>query len=99
MLVLGSYSVAVFVFLSEILMTSGAAWLSRMRGERWTKEIDYLYLGLGAFGLIASLSQLQNVSDKFIPPSILAPFLVATAIVLRAIKTRAEIGAWSKRTR
>lgn len=99
MLALASYSVALFVWLSDVLMTGGGPWLTKKRGERWTKEIDYVYLTLGACGLIASLGQLQNVSDKFTPPSMLGPFLVATAIVLRAIKTRAEIGGWNKPNR
>jgi hypothetical protein len=51
MLALGSYSAALFVFLSEILMTGGAARLTDKRGPKWTKEIDYVYLVLGAFGL------------------------------------------------
>jgi hypothetical protein len=67
-------------------------------GTHRTKEIDYVYLVLGAFGLIASLGQLDIVSDKFATPSALGPFLVATAFVLRAIKTRAEIGGWNKGT-
>ena len=96
MLALASYSLALFVWCSEMLMNGGAAWLTRKRGERWTKEIDYVYLTLGVGGLITVLGQLQNVSDKLILPSMFAPFIVATAIVLRAIKTRAEIGGWNK---
>lgn len=93
---LAGYSSALFIGLSEILVSGGAVWLTRKRGEHWTREIDYFYLGLGALGLLASLGQLQNVSDKVAPPSMFAPLAVATAIVLRAIKTRAEIGAWNK---
>jgi hypothetical protein len=94
---LASYSAALFVLLSDMLINGGAAWLTWKRGENWTKEIDYVYLGFGFFGLIASLGKLQNVSGDFNPlPGMLGPMLVATAIVLRAIKTRAEVAGWNK---
>jgi hypothetical protein len=94
---LAGYSAALFVFLSEMLMSGGAAWLTQKRGEYWTKEIDYVYLGFGLFGLVASLGKVENVSGKFDSlPGMLGPMLVATAIVLRAIKTRAEIAGWNK---
>ena len=96
MLALGSYCAALFVFLSELLMTGGAALLTKKLGENWIKEIDYIYLAFGALGLIASLGQLEFVSDKFTPPGILAPFLIATAIVVRTVRTRAEIAGWNK---
>jgi hypothetical protein len=66
-LTLATYSSALFVLLSNRLMSGGAAWLTRKRGENWTKEIDYVYLGFGFLGLMASLGKLQNVSGKFNP--------------------------------
>ena len=56
-----SYCAILFVVLSELLMSGGAAWLTRKRGENWTKEIDYVYLGLGAVGLMISIGQLSIV--------------------------------------
>jgi hypothetical protein len=91
-----SYSIVLFVFLSEVLMTGGAARLTSQRGEIWTKEIDYFYLGLAAIGLVVSLGQLRNMSNKIALPDTIGPLILATAIVLRAIKTRAEIGGWNK---
>lgn len=91
-----AYGSILFVLLSEILVGGGAEWLTRKRGEKWTKEIDYIYLALGAVGLILSVGQLQIVSDK---PSLLptiGPGVLVTALVLRLIKTRAEIAGWNK---
>ena len=94
---LASYSAALFVFLSDMLMSGGAAWLTRKRGEHRTKEIDYVYLGLGFLGLMFSLGKLQNVSRNFdLLPGMFGPMLVTAAIVLRIIKTRAEISGWNK---
>jgi len=96
MLALAMYSAVLFVALSEALPRGLAAWLTRWRGDRWIKELDYLYLGLGVLGLVASLGKIENVSDKFDAPGILGAGLVATALVLRTIKTRAEIAGWNK---
>jgi hypothetical protein len=96
MLGLAYYGVSLFILLSELLIVGGAAWLTRKRGEQWTKEIDYVYLLLAALGLILSLGKFENASDRFELWPTIGPFLVASAIVLRAIKTRAEIGAWNK---
>jgi hypothetical protein len=76
------------------------SFMPRKRGEHWTKEIDYVYLGFGFLGLMASVGKLQNVPGNFNPlPGMLGPMLVATAIVLRVIKTRAEIAGWNKMKR
>ena len=96
MLGLASYAIGLFVWLSDILMNGGAARLTKWRGEKWTKEIDYVYLSIGAFGLITSLGQLPNVSHKITMPMMFGPFVIATAIVIRAIKTRAEIDGWNR---
>jgi hypothetical protein len=31
-----------------------AAWLARKRGEKWVKELDYLYLAIGFVGVLAA---------------------------------------------
>jgi hypothetical protein len=90
------YSAVLFVFLSELLMKGGAAWLTKRRGEKWIKEIDYFYLALAAAGLAISIGQLQAVSDKISLPGTIGTLVLATAIVLRAIKTRADIGGWNR---
>jgi hypothetical protein len=96
MLALAMYSVILFVALSELLPRRLAAQLTSWRGEIWTKELDYVYLGLGVLGLMMSLGKIENVSDKFDAPGIFGAGLVATALVLRTIKTRAEIAGWNK---
>jgi hypothetical protein len=90
------YSAVLFVFLSELLMKGGAAWLTKRRGEKWIKEIDYFYLALAAAGLVISIGQLQAVSDKISLPGTIGTLVLATAIVLRAIKTRTDIGGWNR---
>jgi hypothetical protein len=41
-----------------------AARLTRTRGEKWIKEMDYPYLLLGAVGLMLSINKLDVVSDR-----------------------------------
>lgn len=91
-----SYCVFLFVALSELLMNGGAVWLTKKRGEKWLKEIDYLYLGLGSVGLFISVGQMTLVSDKLSLPGTIGPLALATALTLRIVKTRAEIGGWNK---
>ncbi len=91
-----SYCAFLFVFLSDLLRYKFAARLTIGRGEKWVKEIDYLYLTLGGVGLLVSIGQLHVVADKISIPEIFGVLAVATALVLRAIKTRAEIGGWNK---
>jgi hypothetical protein len=54
----------------------------------------HVYLGLGLVGLLVSLNKLEIVADKLSITDIFGPFLIATALVIRVIKTRAEIGHW-----
>jgi hypothetical protein len=91
-----SYCVFSFVFLSDLLRYKLGTWLTEKRGEKWTKEIDYLYLGLAGLGLLMSIGQLNIVTDKISVPGTFGVLAVATALVLRAIKTRAEIAGWNK---
>jgi hypothetical protein len=74
----------------------GARFLTRKRGENWTKEIDYLYLGIGSLGIVFSINRIDIVIGRFQGTDIIAPLLLTTAVVFRVIKTRAEIGGWSK---
>lgn len=96
LLMIGGFCIASFTALSEVLMRGGGEWLTRKRGEKWTKEIDYVYLMLGAVGLLISVGQLSIVANKISLPSTLGPIALALALVLRAIKTRAEIAGWNK---
>ena len=73
-----------------------AAALTRWRGEVWVKEMDYIYLLLGACGLAMSISRLDIVTEKLAFPEYIGPFVLATALAIRAIKTRAEINGWNK---
>jgi hypothetical protein len=69
---------------------------TRKRGEKWTKEMDYLYLSIGVFGVLFSLNRIDILSGRFEGTDIVAPLLLTTAIVLRFIKTRAELGKWNE---
>jgi hypothetical protein len=91
-----SYSVCLFVFLSDLLLYKFGSYLTKKRGDKWVKEIDYIYLSLGAVGLVFSVEQIKNAVDKISAPTTLGLLAVATALVFRAVKTRAEIGNWAK---
>jgi hypothetical protein len=90
------YGSGLFVFLSELLLGGVGRFLTRKRGERWTKEMDYLYLSIGVFGVLFSLNRIDILSGRFEGTDIVAPLLLTTAIVLRFIKTRAELGKWNE---
>jgi hypothetical protein len=53
-------------------------------------------LSLGSAGIIASVNRLPFVTGKIDSADLFAPLLLTTAVVIRFIKTRAEIGGWNK---
>jgi hypothetical protein len=78
------------------MLSGGSAYLTRKRGPKWVKELDYVYLGLGAVGLFASLSKVEGVTGGCKKWDVLGPLIWATALVVRLLKTRAEIEGWAK---
>ena len=90
------YATVLFVLLSEVLIRGGGLWLTKRRGEKWAKELDYIYLTLGAAGLIMSVNRLEIIDQKLSLPEYIGPFVLATALVVRALKTRVEINDWNK---
>lgn len=91
-----TYVVILFIVLSEILQGGAAKWLTTWRGPQWVKELDYVYLALGSAGLFLAVNQLSMSTAKLSVPVSFAPYALGTAIVIRAIKTRAEIGKWNE---
>lgn len=91
-----TYSCALFVFVSELLMLGVAKLLTRKVGKNWIKGMDYIYLALGSIGVAAALNRIDFVTDRPDRINILAPLLLASALVIRVIKTRAEIGGWNE---
>jgi hypothetical protein len=94
--VLVLYGVGLFTVLSDLMLWGLAGFLTAKRGEKWTKEIDYLYLSIGAAGIVVSLNRIDILTGRFERTDILAPLILATAIVIRFLKTRAEIAGWNK---
>lgn len=91
------YGVILFIGLCELLLADWGRRLTVARGENWTKEIDYLYLTLAVVGVIGSMDKISGLTGQFTLFDPIAPFVLTTAIVLRFIKTRAEVGSWNKR--
>ena len=90
------YGVLLFVGLSEMMQLGLGQFLTRKRGENWTKEIDYLYLAFGVAGVFFALNKTETLVGRFTKVDLIAPMLITTALVLRALKTRAEINKWNK---
>jgi hypothetical protein len=90
------YGCGLFVFLSELLAGKVGKFLTRKRGEKWTKELDYIYMFIGVIGVVFSLNRVEIFSGRVQGTDIIAPLLLTTAIVIRLIRTRAEIGEWNK---
>jgi hypothetical protein len=95
-LIMGVYGITLYIVLCEILLQGVAQWLTKKRGEKWVKELDYFYLALGLVGILGSVNRIDRVSGRFSNVDILAPMVLVTAVVIRFIKTRAEIGGWNK---
>ena len=89
------YGVTLFVLLSDLMVWRLAKYLTAKRGGNWTKEMDYVYLTIGAAGILASINRIEFLTGRFERADIIAPLVLATAVVIRFIKTRAEIGRWN----
>jgi hypothetical protein len=90
------WGAAQYVVICDIFLLWLANFLTKVRGDKWIKEMDYFYLLIGALGVVISVSRLEIVSDKLSGIDIIGPLVVTTALVLRLVKTRADIGGWNK---
>jgi hypothetical protein len=89
------YGAALYAGLCYWLRKRLAAYLTRKRGQKWIKEIDYVYLTLGAVGVVGSMNRIDLAGSHFTQFDLLAPLIVTTAIVIRLVKTRADIAGWN----
>jgi len=84
------YATLLFVVLSEFLIRGSGQRLTAWRGEKWAKELDYIYLTFDAVGLVMSTNRLDVIDQKLSLLEYVGPFVLATALVVRALKTRVE---------
>ena len=91
-----AYAVVLFIVLCEALLAGGAKRLTAWRGSVWVKELDYIYLTFGVIGLVWTINRLDLINHKVHIADFAGPYVVVTALVIRAIKTRAEIGKWNE---
>lgn len=96
LLIIAAYGVPLYIVLCEILLQGGAQWLTKKRGEKWVKELDYFYLTLGVAGIFGSANKIEQIIDRYSRGDTLVLMVLVTAVVIRFIKTRAEIGGWNK---
>jgi hypothetical protein len=90
------YGSILYIVICEAMLAGLAQWLTRKRGEQWVKELDYLYLTLGAFGVLATINRIDHLQGRLSKFDLFVPIALATAVVIRFIKTRAEIAGWNK---
>ncbi|MEH2592225.1 hypothetical protein [Bradyrhizobium sp. AZCC 1721] len=91
------YAAALYALICDGLRFGWAARLTKMRGEKWIKELDYVYLSLGALGILGSINRLDLApSGHYTRLDFLGPIILTTALVVRFVKTRADIGGWNK---
>lgn len=99
---LAIYGFSTFFMLSETFIYKLASILNRSREGRWIKEIEYIYLGIGFFVIIYSLTRTGSTtkidrSSWFISSiDSLSPIIMTTAASIRALKTRAELEKWER---
>jgi hypothetical protein len=70
--------------------------VTKWRGDKWTKELDYPYLILGGIGVVLAIGRPSLETGRVSLPQTIGLIAVSIALVLRAIKTRAEINGWNK---
>ena len=91
------YATSIFVLASELLTTlRRAATRTRGRGEKWVKELDYVYFAFGSLGAVLAVNRMNAIGEKLILSDLFVPVILASALVIRVIKTRAEINEWHK---
>lgn len=90
------YGAWLFLMLSQILQWGLALQLTKWRGEKWPKEIDYVYILFAVAGLLLTINRLDFVEDRLVISDVLGPLFIITALAIRALKTRAEIAEWNK---
>jgi hypothetical protein len=78
----------------EFLILGGAAYLNKRRGEQWIKEFEYWYIGLGVISIVSSVNRIDKLHQPWEKLDLVAPLIFVTAVVVKLIKTRAEIGRW-----
>jgi hypothetical protein len=94
--VLVFYGAALYALICDALRFGWAERLTKKRGPNWIKELDYVYLGLGALGIIGSINRLPTVGGHHARLDFLGPIILTTALVVRLVKTRADIDGWNK---
>lgn len=90
------YGITLYIVLCEVLQRGVDQWLTKKRGEKWVKELDYFYLTAALAGIIFSVNRIEKFTGRFSIGDIPASVILMTAVVIRFIKTRAEIGGWNK---
>jgi hypothetical protein len=91
-----AYGTGFYIFMCDVLIFGGAKYLTRKWGDKWVKALDYPYLVFGCLGVLASINRLDIITGRFSRIDILGPLVVTTAVVIRFVKTRAEIAGWNK---
>jgi hypothetical protein len=92
------YGSALYAGACGMLRRGLAAYLTRKRGPKWIKEMDYVYLTLGAIGVVGSMNRADLAGGHYTLFDLFAPLIVATAIAIRLVKTRADIAGWNTPT-
>jgi hypothetical protein len=89
------YSAGLYALLCDVFRFGLAHRLTETRGVKWVKELDYFFLLSGSAGVFLLLTKLPVGTQQNSPLEFLGPILAATGLVLRLIKTRAEIDDWT----
>src|SRR5437588_522993 len=55
-----AYSMLLFVVICDFLKVWFAGVLNRKRGEKWIKEMDYIYMLLGSVGILGAINRMDR---------------------------------------
>lgn len=87
-----------FMLISDLLLWKLARWLNAKRGDKWIKEMEYIYLVLGCVGIAGLINRLDSIENRIASFEWAAPIVLSVAVALRFVKTRAEVNKWNELT-
>jgi hypothetical protein len=63
-LIMAVFGIPLYIVLCEGLLKI-APWLTKKRGEKWVKELDYIYLWFGVVGILGSVNRIERINGSF----------------------------------
>jgi hypothetical protein len=90
-----NFGTTCLVLLSEMIVPMRFGVLLTRWWKNWVKEIEYVYVIMGGTGILAGMNKMPNVVGQVKWLNAASPLILTFAIVIKLIKTRAEVAGWN----